>query len=67
MPRAGHGWLTLAVLAVLAASANTHGELGEVHTSAASVARLVEAEQTVVAALQEYLAREEARLEVIRG
>ncbi|XP_050712777.1 prolyl 4-hydroxylase subunit alpha-2-like isoform X2 [Eriocheir sinensis] len=67
MARTRHGCLTLVVLAVLAASGDTHGELGDVHTSAASVARLVEAEQTVVAALQDYLAREEARLEAIRG
>lgn len=67
MGRTSHGCLTLAVLAVLVASGNTHGELGDVHTSAASVASLVETEQTVVAALQDYLVREEARLEAIRG
>lgn len=64
----GPGQAGLAVLTVMAAavaSGHTHG-LGDVHTSAASVARLVEAEESVVAALQDYVAQEDARLEVIR-
>lgn len=67
MLRMRHECLTFIVLAMMAPSGNTHGELGDVHTSAVSVARLVEAEETVVAALQDYLVREEARLEAIRG
>lgn len=66
MANTRHGCLMVAVMAVLVASGHTHGELGDVHTSAASVARLVEAEQGVVAALQDYLGLEEARLEAIR-
>ncbi|XP_045111917.1 prolyl 4-hydroxylase subunit alpha-2-like [Portunus trituberculatus] len=59
------GWWVLVVMVSVAASGYTQG-LGDVHTSAASVARLVEAEQAVVAALQDYVTKEDARLEVIR-
>ena len=61
----GRGCLVVVMVVVTAGLGYTHG-LGDVHTSAASVARLVEAEQGVVAALQDYMTREDARLQVIR-
>lgn len=67
MANTQHGYLTVVMFAVLAASGDTHGELGDVHTAAASVASLVDTEQTVVIALQDYLIQEEARLEAIKG
>lgn len=59
--------LTIGLVLALATSAEGGSGLGDVHTSAATVARLVEAEEEVIRALQDYIDKEENRLAAIRG
>ncbi|KAG7163500.1 Prolyl 4-hydroxylase subunit alpha-2-like 1 [Homarus americanus] len=59
----GGGWIVIMVMAGV--MGRTWG-LGDVHTSVATVAQLVEAEHHVISTLQEYLDKEEERLNTIR-
>nr|XP_027227836.1 prolyl 4-hydroxylase subunit alpha-2-like [Penaeus vannamei] len=59
--------LALGLVLALVTSAEGGSGLGDVHTSAATVARLVEAEEEVIRTLQDYIDKEESRLAAIRG
>nr|XP_045593803.1 prolyl 4-hydroxylase subunit alpha-2-like [Procambarus clarkii] len=54
------------VVLVMVTVVETTWSLGDVHTSAVTVAQLVEAENSVIHVLQDYVDKEEARLRVIR-
>ncbi|XP_071542092.1 prolyl 4-hydroxylase subunit alpha-1-like [Panulirus ornatus] len=63
--RGGGGGRLAFVVAMVVMTEMTWG-LGDVHTSVATVAQLVEAEHAVIFALKDYVRKEESRLETIK-
>lgn len=58
--------VTLVMVALLVTKDNFVLGLGDVHTSAVTVAQLVETEHLVIDVLQDYISKEEARLKAIK-
>lgn len=58
--------VTLVMVALLVTKGGLVLGLGDVHTSAVTVAQLVETEHLVIDVLQDYISKEEIRLQAIK-